>query len=326
MLAISRMDIAPFRNFSSRHFLLITSKKAYELGIELKNNQNPVQAEKASIMVVNHVDINPILATGIAHNTDILYIPYGFDDCHFPTIKNLNKQSRLITLLTRDNQCPSHPELLKDNLQRLNNMDVEHHIRLGDDYLSKLSTCTYLDFIDSQLQLHARLECNADYVSSKFYGFNALGEETFGPRGEVSITPRAGSRENSKHPAVYESPPIIQLNGNITLHGYCVLNRQCPVRYAPNNIMQNLFSRLDTLRQGRLNIQFKHGVVVHMEVIDKAAQPAYELLDALFTTDARYQSLFEIGYGLDLQNPIADGNNLANDSPYARGSLTSHIF
>ncbi|MDF1758230.1 MAG: hypothetical protein P1U74_08035 [Legionellaceae bacterium] len=201
----------------------------------------------------------------------------------------------------------------RTDISPFKNIDINQHNILCEDYLAKLAKSTRIDFIDEQLQLHAYLNCTTEYVTRKFYGYVELGEETFGPSGEVSITPKISSRENLNNKSVYESPPIIKLNGDIILHGYCVINRQVPVKFSPNPVMESIFTSLDTLREGRLKVRLNEGNITKIEVVDVSAKPAYDLLSALFLTDDRYKSLLEIGYGVDTQNQVANGNTLTNE-------------
>ncbi len=320
MFQISRKSIVNFNNLNDRNFLLIISKKAQEANVSLQKS-NPLLKEE--LMIINEANINKILSTEQAQNTDILYIPFGFTNRPFPTPKGLDCNSRLIQLICREDKLETSAEMLFDHLNRLEKIDIQQQIKLGDSYfinVSKLTDQSTMEFINEQFNTRAILKWG-DYAVNKFYGYLELGETSIAPSGEINISPSDATPKNM-HKLLFNSPPYLNLHGDIVLKGHVVLGRHAPIPYAINSDMKKLHGKLSTLKNGAIKLTLDNGRVTQMKLLTKQAEPAYRVIDALFTIDDRYRLLIEIGYSLDTVNKPSAYNNIANEFyGYENGSL-----
>ncbi len=204
--------------------------------------------------------------------------------------------------------CHSTPNAIEDIAHFVSVMestDVASQEQWATQFFEKGEKSEYLDFIDEHTGTNARFHhINEEYEWFEQLGPVAWGGQQFSPAGEISVL--------RLFHAQYDAAKRLDISGDITLHGYPILNSG-RVSFLRQD-QERIYRQLAGLRSGKLIATLDNGVISGIACHDKQAKPAADMLNALFEVDSRYRVLWEIGFGSNTHMRPRDGNHAQNES------------
>lgn len=153
------------------------------------------------------------------------------------------------------------------------------------------NTSAVFNHLDDSLQWHEQA------------GSLEWGQQQLYPAGEISTLPVDVYNMNID--------ASLNLNGEIVLRGYPVLHsgKQSFLKADQKRI----FDHLTVLDKHPLIAVVEHGVITQLKITDKKSEEAKSILEAIFTLDSRYQTIIEIGFGINHWITPFPGNSAMNE-------------
>lgn len=257
-------------------------------------------------------NFSEILTEQIPENTHILVIT---PNCYFysPKAEVLGKRKLVIMA---NNSTPTSLDA------------IEHFLRCGErtnpDYLDNVSdkffeladdTEKFL-FTDDEYNTIAEFKhTNENLKWHQQAGRLEWGQQQLFPSGEISTLPVD----------VYDMDiqTSFELNGEITLRSHPILHTG-KTSYLPAD-QEKIFQTLAELEHNPVIATVENGIIKKLRTTSSKKCFAKEMLNALFELDSRYQTIIEIGFGINHWVKLFAGNSAMNEVHAANVGGTIHF-
>lgn len=202
------------------------------------------------------------------------------------------------------NSTPTSLDVVRHFLRVMERTSPEEQAEFSDRFFELLESTDYLVYSDEKHGVRAVLQhLDPSLEWNQQAGPLDWGEQVIMPSGEISVLPIEITqfREDLRLP----------LEGEIALRGYPILHNGTPS-----------FSRADQARvHGKIAAIVEHAVIARVEdgtitqirPHDPGAQPAVDMLTAMFEVDSRYRKVWEIGHALNTSLDLLPGNHAMNE-------------
>lgn len=290
-------------------FCLVTNP---ELVDKLRIEETRGYAGAITIPFEEGDDFTRILEQDIPERAHILVIsPRVF--FHSPRQGALGGGRKLMALAC--NSTPTSWEAIAHFMSVVEDTDPILQQQLADRFFDGGQRSVFLDLVDDRHGTHARLDHLDDrYLWNEQAGALGPGEQQIAPSGEISILPL--------HIWDFDSNLFLSLNGTLALRGYPILHSGTPSFLRADQA--RIHARLAPLEHGAVIAAVENGKIIAMEAMDRAAEPALAMLNAMFEVDSRYRIVWEIGFAINTNARLFPGNAAMNET-YGASNGTVHF-
>jgi hypothetical protein len=134
-------------------------------------------------------------------------------------------------------------------------------------------------------------------------GFVGWGEQQIVPAGEISVLPI--------DIVEFDEDLFLPLNGEIVIQGYPILHNGTP-SYTRRD-QARIHKELEGLTEDAVKATVVNGAITELEALGLAARPVVSMLEAMFASDSRYRTVWEIGHAVNATHEILPGNHAMNE-------------
>lgn len=174
---------------------------------------------------------------------------------------------------------------------------------LAEEFFDKVSASDRLLITDENTGTEAEFHHSDDTVGECVWNQQAgvlePGEQQLLPPGKLSVT--AADISTFRPEA-----RLLGLTGELTLHGWPIVHRHADPADADEQAA--LFERLAALVSHPATLRVRAGVIEEALPKDDGARAAAEALNHLFEEDARYRTIWELGFGINTATEIIPAN------------------
>jgi len=155
-----------------------------------------------------------------------------------------------------------------------------------------------------------------DYVWNQQAGFLEPGEQQIAPAGELSVLPMEITD--------FDANQRLAINGTLALRGRSIVHAGYSEELAEPQA--RLYERLEKLQRNTVLLQVRDGLITSIGCRDQTAECAEVVatLDELFSEDPRYRTIWELGFGINVNMRPVPGNCGLNE-PYGATDGVVHI-
>lgn len=115
---------------------------------------------------------------------------------------------------------------------------------------------------------------------------------------------------------------LVSLTGTVTLNGPLIVQSGPPSFQLKDQL--RIYDELSSLRSAPIIISIHDGVIVDHRAVAPEADSAEKMLSCLFAVDSRYRNIYEIGFSINEQIELWDGNAAMNEV-WGQGGGNLHL-
>lgn len=219
-----------------------------------------------------------------------------------PSSDLLGPQRKLMAMAC--NSTPTDPEIIRHFLAIMESTDPDEQAAFSDTFFELLEESEELHYVDTKRGTSASFQhLSEGLVWNQQAGPLEWGEQQIVPSGEISVLPVEITEfaENLHLP----------LEGEIVFRGYPILHNGTPS--FTRGDQRRIYDQLKCLNDHAVIAQVNKGIITSVRPADKGAQPAADMLNAMFEVDARYRIVWEIGHALNTSLDLLPGNHAMNE-------------
>jgi len=307
-LELNPGEIKVFNDHDNFHFCLVTNSEI-EGNIFVKEDGGFKTYKKYIINDENNFE--KLLSASIPEKSCIVVIsPYVFFQS--PPQEMLNNR-RLIAMAC--NSTPTSLEDINHFWKCVINTDHIEQQKITDNFFSIGERAKYLKFIDYENETSAIFNhLQEDYLWSEQTGIMSDGEQQLAPSGEISVLPL-----NIQN---FDETLRLNFNGSIALHGTPILHNGTPS--FTRDDQKRMYSRLNAMSSSAIIADIKDGEITNIKASTPIANKAVDMMQSMFDVDSRYRILWEIGFAINKNLVLRDGNHAMNET-YGGPNGTIHF-
>jgi hypothetical protein len=171
-------------------------------------------------------------------------------------------------------------------------------------FFDTMERVEYLKIIDTKHGTAAKfLHLNDDYEWYEQGGLLEWGQQQIVPSGELSVLPIFHGNFSSEH--------RFQIDGQLVFRGYPIVHSG--KGFCARDEQTRIYEGLSVLENYPVIATIKNGLIISLEALDSAAEPAKAMLEELFAVDPHYQFVWEVGFGINTALNLWRGNNAMNE-------------
>ncbi len=286
---------------NSNFCLLVTP----ELHDQVRLHDSELYQDVFLLTCKHEEDINQLLKSKKLHNSDIFFIPFGYDQFNpLPKYENVSHHQRILVA-----SClPSTPNNLKQvamGLEAAYKTDVESLVERAGIFFDKLDGCSGLYFINQVYNTSAFLMLDEDCVCTEILGNLGQGEFGLMPSGEVAL-----SQQDFKNINI----PTFHMQGEIILQGHSIVHL---IEFRNTQALQfqeKIYTSLLPLLEHGVKVTLEQGEIISMQPMHDSAAKACEGLQDLFALDKQYKKITELGVGMNPNIQLVEDNCSMNEA------------
>ncbi|ATB40263.1 hypothetical protein CYFUS_005711 [Cystobacter fuscus] len=242
-----------------------------------------------------------LLAKKIPEHAHILVIsPNAFFQS--PRAEELGSRRKLLAMAC--NSTPTAWDMIPRFLKIVEDTDPEEQQRFTDRFFAMGEASAYLEFVDERYGTRARLEhLDERYLWNEQAGLLNWGGQQLAPSGEISVLPL--------HIWDFDSNLYLKFNGTIAIQGYPILHNGTPSFLRADQA--RIHGQLACLSREALIATVENGRIVDLKAAGPEAQPAHDMMTAMFEVDSRYRIIWELGFAINTHSTIVPGNFAMNE-------------
>jgi hypothetical protein len=142
-----------------------------------------------------------------------------------------------------------------------------------------------------------------DLVWNQQAGLVDWGEQQIIPSGEISVLPIDITE--------FDESLSLPLDGEIVIRGYPILHSGTPS--FTRSDQDRIYQRLKGMASAPIKAVVEAGRITDLTALAAGAEPAVEMLEAMFAVDSRYRIVWEIGHALNTELTMLPGNHAMNE-------------
>lgn len=291
--------IKVFDDCHGKHFCLVTNHQLKD-SIHLESNDKFATSE---IYFIDEDKNFPyLLENELPDNSCVLIIsPYFFFQS--PPQNKLG-QRRIIAMAC--NSTPTDIDDIAHFWDCLVNTDPDEQQKKTDLFFTLGENSEYLKFVDRVNNTTATfLHMDDGYLWSEQTGILNDGEQQLAPSGEISVLPIGTIQD-------FNENQRLDFNGQIAFRGTPILHNGTPSYTREDQL--RLHQNLSAIASAAVIADVTDGVIQNISANQPAAQKAVDTLNAMFDVDSRYRILWEIGFGINKNIRIREGNHAMNET------------
>lgn len=186
--------------------------------------------------------------------------------------------------------------------------------RRAEAFFQSLSDSRYTRIVDERLGAECRFDpFGGEYVWNQQAGPLGPGEQQIAPSGELSVLPMEIEE--------FDSRRSLAINGTLALRGWPIVH----AGYDPGlgDSQRHLYEKLRPLHSNPILMHLRDGVITGFEDPGHTSEGAdlAATFAELFAEDSRYQTIWELGFGINADMTIAPANCGLNEPYGGRGGI-----
>lgn len=295
---INPSDISCFTEKKGSIFVVITSPELCE---SISFGRIGAYSKTITISVGQSESMGEKFWEGVPIKSHILVI---LPDIYFrsPSSEQLGPDRQLAVMACHS--TPTTFQAIQHFLGQSENTDSERQDKTAEKFFDIGSASSRLIFEDS----HTGLQLTFNHTSDDLIWHEQIGKLEWGqqqlfPSGEISTLPVDVFGQN-----INDS---LDMNGQLVLHGFPVLHGG-DVSYLRED-QARIFSELSALREYPVIAHVSNGKVTRWEATMAGADKVVQMLEALCKIDGRYETVVEVGFGINTSLKLFPGNNAMNE-------------
>lgn len=243
-----------------------------------------------------------VLDERIPEKAHVLVIsPYAFFQS--PKQETLGAQRKLIAMAC--NSTPTDFDTIAHFLGVLERTDPDAQEAFADRFFELGSNAHHLLIEDPVNATQARFDHQDEsYFWSEQAGRIDYGQQQLAPPGEISVLPLRITD--------FDEALDLEVNGTIALMGYPILHNGTPSFQRTDQA--RLHTALSTMMRAPIIATVEKGHIVHVQAGSPEVEPALEVLKAMFLVDSRYRKVWELGFAINTQHELIEGNTAMNET------------
>lgn len=298
-VTISPGKIRQFGQADGDVFCLVTNP---EIAGRFSIAESPGYARFEVIPFCADETFQAVLDERIPERAHVLVIsPYAFFQS--PKQETLGERRKLIAMAC--NSTPTDFDTIAHFLEVLERTDPEAQEAFANRFFELGSKAGYLVVEDPVNGTRARFDHQDEsYFWSEQAGRIDYGQQQLAPPGEISVLPLRITD--------FDEALDLDINGTIALHGHPILHNGTPSFQRRDQA--RLHEALSNLSNAPIIATVEKGHIVKVEAGGPAAAPALDVLEAMFQVDSRYRKVWEIGFAINTQHEMIEGNTAMNET------------
>lgn len=220
-----------------------------------------------------------------------------------PPQDKLGARRKLVAMAC--NSTPTDFETIKHFLAVLERTDPDAQQAFADRFFDVGSEAEYLRIVDPVSGTEARFDhLDESYFWSEQCGPIEEGQQQLAPPGEISVLPLRITD--------FDSDLTLAVNGTIAFQGYPILHNGAPSFTRADQA--RLHEKLSTMEKAPIIATVRDGEVERIDAPSPEAQPAADVLNAMFELDSRYRKVWELGFAINTTLSMYPGNAAMNET------------
>lgn len=244
--------------------------------------------------------MDKIISTGIPQKACIVVIsPHVFFQS--PKQEMLGER-RLIAMAC--NSTPANMDDIVHFWDCVINTDYSEQEKRTENFFFTGENASHLVFVDYVNHTTAKfMHLHDNYLWSEQTGILNDGEQQLAPAGEISVLPLAIQN--------YDENLRLDINGTIAFHGIPILHNGTPSFTRKDQ--KRVHGQLAKMSCSAIIATLKDGEITNLAPTTQDAQESADMLQCMFDVDSRYRILWEIGFAINKQLVLRDGNHAMNE-------------
>lgn len=300
---VAPLDIYPerLRQFGRQEgtFVLVATP---DISGNIRIHQDNSSYSSYETVVMEHDEsFEKVLLDRVPENAHVLGVcPGAFFES--PQGDLLGPRRKLIAMAC--NSTPADSEVIRHFLTIMERTDPDEQAAFSDTFFELLESSDDLRYVDAKRGTSATLQHLEDgLIWNQQAGPLEWGEQQIVPAGEISVLPVEITE--------FSETLHLPLQGDITFRGYPILHNGTP-SYTRGD-QRRIYERLACLKDHGVIGHVENGIIASITPADPGAQPAVDMLNAMFEVDARYRIVWEIGHALNTSLDLLPGNHAMNE-------------
>lgn len=259
-------------------------------------------------------DVGTVLRTSVPARADVLVVCPGLFVTS-PSAADIGSERRVAVM-----PCGSTPTTREDIryfLEVIERTDPAAQEDWADRFFAAVSDARELRLIDADRETTCRFDPGGDdYDWNQQAGALARGEQQIAPAGELSVLPTEITR--------FDPARVLAVSGALTLRGWPIVHAGYERALATEQA--RLYDSLVPLHRNPVIVDIEDGVIVACRpgTDSPAAAAVATALDRLLSEDARYRTVWELGFGINTAMSVVPSNCGLNE-PYGGTNGVVHI-
>jgi hypothetical protein len=246
-------------------------------------------------------DFEEILARRVPDRAHVLVIsPYVF--YRSPPNDKVGAGRKLLAMAC--NSTPTTPDMIEHFLGVMEATDPVEQQEMADAFFRLGRRASHLELADPEFGTSARFDHLSDsYIWNEQAGTLGWGEQQLAPSGEISVLPLVIQ--------AFDERLHLAINGTLAIKGHPILHHGAP-SFLPAD-QERIYRALATIGRAAVIAKVEQGVITDIRASEASVEPAVEMLSAMFRTDSRYRTIWEVGFAINTRHVLYPGNCAMNE-------------
>jgi hypothetical protein len=246
-------------------------------------------------------DFEEILARRVPRRAHVLVIsPNVFYSS--PRNDKVGAERKLIAMAC--NSTPTTLDTIEHFLSVMEATDPLEQQEIADAFFHLGERASHLQLVDHEYGTSARFYHRSNsYLWNEQAGMLGWGEQQLAPSGEISVLPLVIQD--------FDERLHLAIDGTLAIKGHPILHHGAP-SFLPAD-QERIYRALETMQNAAVIATVKQGVIGNIRASEASVGPAVEMLSAMFLTDSRYRTIWEVGFAINTQHMLYSGNCAMNE-------------
>ena len=246
-------------------------------------------------------DFEEILAHRIPHRAHVLVIsPNVF--YRSPSNDKVGTGRKLLAMAC--NSTPTTLDMIEHFLGVMEATDPLEQQEMADAFFRLGQCANHLKLVDPEFGTSAQFDHLSDsYIWNEQAGTLGLGEQQLAPSGEISVLPLVIQD--------FDERLHLAINGTLAIKGHPILHHGAS-SFLPAD-QERIYRALTAIQIAAVIAEVEQGVITDIRASEASVEPAVEMLSAMFRTDSRYRTIWEVGFAINTRHVLYPGNCAMNE-------------
>jgi hypothetical protein len=202
------------------------------------------------------------------------------------------------------NSTPTTLDTIEHFLRVMEETDPVEQQEMADAFFHLAQRASHLELADPELGTSASFNhLSNSYLWNEQAGTLGWGEQQLAPSGEISVLPLAIQD--------FDEQLHLAIDGTLAIKGHPILHHGA-VSFLPAD-QERIYRALATIQQAAVIATVEQGVITDIQASEARVVPAVEMLSAMFRTDSRYRTIWEVGFAINTRHVLYPGNCAMNE-------------
>jgi hypothetical protein len=213
------------------------------------------------------------------------------------------------------NSTPTTLDTIEHFLSVMEATDPVEQQEMADAFFRLGQRANHLELADAEFGTSARFNhLSNNYLWNEQAGTLGWGEQQLAPSGEISVLPLVIQD--------FDEQLHLAIDGTLAIRGHPILHHGTPSFLLVDQ--ERIYRALATIRDAAVIATVEQGVITDIRASEACVEPAVEMLSAMFRTDSRYRTIWELGFAINTRHVLYSGNCAMNEVHGGAGG-TIHV-